>query len=78
MKGDRKIVVDGIEHTYRIGRSNAVVDGKIVRLDKLTGRDWATIERGQRKRTTDGMVTPADVERWIRKEAERGSNESRG
>ena len=67
----RKINVDGAVWEYRIGKGAAVLvapDGKkaVVGLDKLTGRSWDTLERGQWKRTSDGMVTPKDVAAYIR------------
>lgn len=69
----RKVHVGGEVWEFQTGKGNAVIrnprTGKktIVDYAKLTGRDWNTIERGQWKRTTDGMVTPADVKAYIGK-----------
>ncbi len=77
----RKLIASGVEWSYHIGRSYAVLispEGKrsVVELTTLTGRTWETIERGRRKETADGMVTPADVEGYIlahlQKEASNG------
>lgn len=40
-------------------------DKWVVDLSTLTGRDWNTLERGQWKRTSDGMVTPGVVREFI-------------
>lgn len=67
----RAITVDGVRYEYTIGRGAVRitdVDGKSVAVDltDATGRTWDVIERGQRKKTSDGMVTPSDIERTIR------------
>lgn len=69
----RKVHVSGETWEFQTGKGCAVIrnprTGKktIVNYVKLTGRDWNTIERGQWKRTSDGMVTPADVKAYIEK-----------
>jgi hypothetical protein len=39
----------------------------VVSYQDLTGRSIDSIERGQWKKTSDGMVTPADVRAYIEK-----------
>lgn len=64
----RKIVVDGSTYEYHVGRSYVVFDnGHRVKLNEITGRDWDTIERGQWKKTSDGMVTPKHIAEYLRK-----------
>jgi hypothetical protein len=68
----RKMTVDGENWEFKIGRSNVHMrapDGKghVVNFSQLTGRSWDTLERGQHKRTTDGMVKPGHVRGWIQK-----------
>jgi len=56
---------------YRIGKGAVVIqppDGRkkiVVDLSTLTGRSWNVLERGQHKMTSDGMVTPGDVKKYI-------------
>jgi len=54
MKGDRKIIVNGKEYTYMIGRSNVVIRNEekkiVVDFSTLTGISWPNIERGQWKK----------------------------
>ncbi len=57
---------------YLIGTSAVVVKGtdgkrKIVGIDAVAGRSHDTIERGRRKKTSDGMVTPQHVRDYIEK-----------
>lgn len=69
----RKVHVGGQVWEFRTGKGAAVIKnprtGKstIVNYAKLTGRTWDTLERGQWKRTSDGMVTPAHVKAYIEK-----------
>jgi hypothetical protein len=67
----RKIVVDDIAYTWEYGGPGVVVrdsaKGKwLAPVEEVTGIGLAAFERGQRKRTRDGMVTPFDVANWIR------------
>lgn len=70
---------------YRLGRGNAVItspQGKKtrVRYETLTGRSPNTLERGQWKKTSDGMICPSHVKSYIashREELERASSTSR-
>jgi len=43
------------------------IDGHrtIVGYSELTGRSWNVLERGQWKKTRDGMVCPGHVRRYI-------------
>jgi hypothetical protein len=68
----RSMVVEGERFEYRFGHQSVVIRnaaGKSVIVDYsyLTGRSWSTIERGQHKRTGDGMVKPGHVMRYIRR-----------
>lgn len=68
----RIVNIDGQEWEVTIGKSNTKIrspknKSTIVDHSKLTGKPWSTIERGQWKRTSDGMITPKDVETYIRK-----------
>lgn len=70
MKGERYLSVDGESWGYRVGKQNTVIvrpnDTKIiVGNHALTGTDPSTFERGQRKGTSDGMVTPDHVRTYI-------------
>lgn len=67
----RKLELDDETWEYMIGRSNVKIKsprtGKshIVDFSTITGRPWSTIERGQHKKTSDGMVGPGDVRLYI-------------
>jgi len=69
-KTGRLIIIDNIQWKWKVGKSGFVFahsqNGQRLfdHADKITGRDF---ERGQQKRTSDGMVTPADIENWIKK-----------
>jgi hypothetical protein len=72
MKGEREARVGDETWGFRMGRQNVVIvtpDGRKSFVDfvTLTGRSWGTLERGQWKGTSDGMVTPEHVKRYIRK-----------
>ena len=67
----RKIVVDGQNWQFMIGRSFVKVvspsgQGYVANHSEVTGRSWDTLERGIWKKTSDGMVTPANIEVFIR------------
>ena len=67
----RKLQLESGCWRYCIGRSNAVLfppDGSrklVVPLNTLTGRSWHILERGQWKKTSDGMIGPGDVRRYL-------------
>ena len=66
----RTMVVNGETWRYRIGKNYCNIcapNGKSfsVDLSRLTGRDWDTLERGQYKRTQDGMVYPSHIRDYI-------------
>lgn len=66
----RRIHIEGRVWEYSIGRGSAVIkspDGKRsdVRLAAIKGGTPNDFERGQWKRTSDGMVTPSEVKVWI-------------
>jgi hypothetical protein len=65
-----QVHVGGKIWKYRVGRSNVVInspEGKRITVNhsELTGRTWDTIERGQWKRTQDGMILPCHVKEYV-------------
>lgn len=66
----RKIVVDGKEYKWRCGRMYVVVKGESKSWHMpawdLVGVSPDTFDRGVRKGTQDGMVTPRMVAQWIK------------
>jgi hypothetical protein len=72
-RGARALDVDGQQWWFRVGHGAIEIwppDGTkhVTDMCKVTGRDWDTIERGQWKKTEDGMVKPGHVRGYIRKE----------
>lgn len=68
----RKLIVDGEAWSYYVGGTYTVLrapDGKkkVVSSSTVTGRSPDTFDRGQWKKTSDGMVRPSDVVAYIRK-----------
>jgi hypothetical protein len=69
----RKIVVDGIEWKYEIGRGSVIArseygDRLVESLWRVKGSpDPHTFERGQDKLTSAGAITPSDVANWIKR-----------
>lgn len=66
----RLIIVDGIPWTYRVGRSSVIAysetgERRCDLLYGVKGLEPQAFERGQRKRTMDGMIAPGDVARWL-------------
>jgi hypothetical protein len=67
----RHLVIEGEKWSYSIGRGAAVLVApnghkSVVFLKTLTGRDPDLIDRGRRKKTSDGMIMPAEIKRYIR------------
>lgn len=65
----RKLIVDGHEYEYRVGRSHVVIrrDGKKVAapgFHEVTGEKWHVIEHDQHKENFH--ITPSQVEDYIR------------
>jgi hypothetical protein len=65
----RLMLSSGLWH-YKPGVTGARIvapDGRscYVKVPQLLGTSWDTWERGQWKRTSDGMITPSDVRRYI-------------
>lgn len=66
----RKLTVNGILWKWKTGKGGNIVAmseaGRRIQsfANQVTGRDF---ERGQRKKTQDGMITPKDVAEWIKK-----------
>jgi hypothetical protein len=70
-RGMRKLLIDGRQVYYRVGSRWTKIrlpDGtsKNVSNCEILGVTPSTFERGQRKRTSDGMVTPAFVAGYAR------------
>lgn len=69
--GVRKLHIDGVEYLYVIkghGVHYYFEDKKVVANHaEVTGRSWDIIERGQWKKTTDGMVKPSDCKAFLEK-----------
>ena len=68
----RKLAIGEAVWEYQLGKGNAVIkspDNKktVVAYTKLTGRSWDILERGQYKKTSDGMVTPKHIKDYIQK-----------
>jgi hypothetical protein len=68
----RKISVNNKIYHYRIGKGNTLILSfnfplKIVVSNaKLKGVSEEVWERGQWKKTSDGMITPSDIKRYIK------------
>jgi hypothetical protein len=68
-RNGRLIIVKNCKYKWTCGKQFVVIysednKGRMISAAKLTGRDF---ERGQHKKTQDGMVTPSDVEKYINK-----------
>ena len=66
----RKLELPSGTWHYKIGVSSAQIRGPNgedanVGAHEINGRTPDTLERGRHKKTTDGMVTPGDVRRYI-------------
>lgn len=70
-RGWRTLKIESREWTYRVSRDNVTFrdehDCLVANVDilVLTGRSGDTIERGRRKETSDGMVTPGQVAKYV-------------
>lgn len=67
----KAVHIKGKEWNYKIGRGNIVISNPIttkkhlVGLSTLTGRASDVVERGRWKKTSDGMIKPSDVKKFI-------------
>jgi hypothetical protein len=71
-KAIRLITIDGNKWKYVVGRCFVKIwppngKSKIVWCHTVKGVDPYVYERGQWKQTSDGMITPKDIENYIRK-----------
>jgi len=69
-KKSRVIVIEGETWYYQIGGYSCAFwgpDGKkhVGKADVVANRSWDVLERGQWKKTSDGMITPKDIRRYI-------------
>jgi hypothetical protein len=69
----RNIHIDGATYLYKVGKQNTVV--KLPNGKKMVMGNWdvkdvdpETFMRGQWKKTSDGAVTPSDIERYLRRQ----------
>lgn len=63
----RQITVDNKVYNYSVGSSYTKIHGiGAVGNSELRSVDPDTFEKGQYKGTSDGMVTPSMIERYIR------------
>lgn len=67
----RKIVVAGVEYQYKVGSGTVKIVGPhssvAVEIPVIKGSTWDIFERGQWKRTSDGMVRPAEIAAYIQR-----------
>jgi hypothetical protein len=66
----RNLVFRGKTYQYRVGTGSTVIkfpDGTkaVVSNHDLKGVDPNTFERGQYKKTSDGMVLPSEIQNYI-------------
>lgn len=67
----RTIEVKGTTWNYRVGKGGGVVahsdDGqrRFAHAWDIKGSTPDVFERGQHKKTTDGMVRPGELRRWL-------------
>jgi len=67
----RLLTVAGTKWRWRVGRGGNVIayseygERRCAGAWAIRGMDPDTFERGQRKRTSDGMVRPADIAKWL-------------
>lgn len=74
----RKIKVRGETWNYKVGMYHVVLESPsglryAVEYTTLTGRSWDVIERGKRKGTSDGSITPKNIREYINKTMARSS-----
>jgi hypothetical protein len=68
----RLIVVSGIKWKWKAGKD--WVEARSETGEKILGQIWKVkkcsspdiVDRGRWKKTTDGMLTPKDIEEWIK------------
>ncbi len=69
-----KIVVDEKEYEYKVGRGSTNIRNletrKSISVSNhiLKGITPNVFERGQHKKTSDGMILPSEVAKWIKNE----------
>jgi len=68
----RKIEVAGHTYHWTVGGLGVIVWDEAGKQHKatlfdVTGVNWDTFERGQQKKTIDGMIRPEQVAAWITK-----------
>lgn len=67
----RPIVVDRVRWKYRVTKGSVVAysehgERRCSPSGEVKGLSPGAFERGQWKRTTDGMICPSDVAKWLR------------
>lgn len=71
----RKITVGDLDYRWIVSKSKVVIyspsnEGPVkhaVSISDVTGRTLDAVERGRWKKTSDGMVTPRQVAKYIEK-----------
>lgn len=68
----RKLHINDQVWEYHCGHNYVVVKSpeskkEVIDYSTLTGRSWDIIERGMRKKTSDGMITPKHIKDYIEK-----------
>jgi hypothetical protein len=67
----RLLTVAGTKWRWRVGRGGNVIaysehgERRCASAWAIRGMDPDTFDRGQWKRTSDGMVRPADIAKWL-------------
>ena len=69
-KKSRMIVIEGETWYYQIGGFSCAFwnpEGKkyVNRTNIVANRSWDVLERGEYKKTSDGMITPKDIRKYI-------------
>ena len=69
-RSGRNIVVGGISWEYTVGSGDIVAysengERKCEGIHVLKGTDPDSVDRGRWKKTTDGMLRPREVARWL-------------
>lgn len=62
----RKLVVDGKEYTYTVGKDFAIVKFEGRKIATIFLHEIKDVERGRWKKTSDGMITPSEIAEYIR------------
>ena len=76
----RKIVAGDVTWWWKTGRGGGVVayaetgERRCAHASRIKGIHPDAFDHGKRKRTTDGMVMPAEVAKWLSSPNDKGSS----